>query len=251
MAYCYQCGVELEAGAERCPLCSTRVPVGAYDASKADFDAGSNPAASPTMAYPDSIHDPVDPYGLSKTERRRMSIELLTVSLLLGAGAMLLADLFFQGRPHWSLYALASIGLVWMIVFPLLAFGRKPAIAFLTIPVSIVLYLVALDWIDGALSWSLTLAIPIAFSLALLTAIVVACSRLTRRKGFNIAAYSFLALAAACATIESIIDLYAGGSVVLAWSVIVGLVLVPLSGMLFYIHSRVMRGSDLRKVFRM
>jgi hypothetical protein len=202
------------------------------------------------MAYPDFIHDPVDAHVLTKTERRRMSIELMTVSLLLGAGAMLLADLLFQGLPHWSLYALASIGLVWMIVFTLLAFGRKPAIAFLTIPVSIVLYLVALDWIDGPITWSLTLAIPIILSLAVLVATVVACARLTRRKGFNIVAFAFLGLAAVCIALEAIIDFYVTGTVILAWSIIVSLVLIPLSGMFLYIHARVMRGADLRKVFR-
>ena len=243
MAYCYKCGVELEAGADKCPLCSTMVPAAAND--------GSKPADYPAMAYPDSVHDPVTTHGLTKAERRRISLEFLSLSLLLGAGVVLLADILFQGRPHWSLYPLASIGLVWMIIFSLLALGKMPALALLTIPVSISLYLLALDWIDAPISWSLTLAIPVTLTMSLMAGAVVVCVRLTRRKGFNIVAYSLVALAAACVALEAIIDQYAHGSVALAWSIIVCLVLVPLSGMLLYIHGRIMRGADLRKVFRM
>ncbi len=243
MAYCYRCGVELESGAANCPLCSTPVP--------ADAVMAAQPGKPASTAYPDHVHDTAGAHALTKTERRRIALELVSISFILGASAVLLADMLFNGRLHWSLYALSSIGLVWIIVFSVLAFGKMPAFAFLAIPVSTVLYFLVLDWIDGPIGWSLTLAIPIALSLSLLTAIVAAGVKHTRRRGFNIVAYVFLGLASACVALESIIDFYVNGSVSPAWSIITGLVLVPLSGMLLFIHGRIMRGADLRKVFRL
>lgn len=226
-----------------CPLCTTPVPEPREECVSSGETSGK--------AYPDYILDPEHAYSLTKGERRRIAFELVSLSFLLAAVALILADILFHTRPYWSLYALASIGFVWMVLSSLIVFAGKVPRILMTIPLATALYLLALDWMDGSITWSLSLGIPIVGSLLLIAIFVSVAIRFTRRKGFNVAAYACLGLAGLCFCVEAILDLNFLGMLSPSWSLVVGLALVPLSGMLLYIHGRVLRGADLRKVFRL
>ena len=99
--------------------------------------------------YPQHIIDPDDAYRLSRAERRRMGVELLTLVAGLATAALLLVDMFPDGALGWSLYAIGSVAVVWLLsILPLLLTG-KPRLMVVLMLAAIVAYLCLIDALDG------------------------------------------------------------------------------------------------------
>lgn len=232
--------MEVDDGVASCPLCAA--PIQNLDA----------PARKPENGpYPQHIIDPEDAYRLSKAERRRIGVELLTLAAVLASAALFLVDLLPDAHLGWSPYAVASILFGWtMAVAPIFMYGRiKAALAIMA--GAIMAFMLALDGLDGQLDWSLTLGTPIAmasFMIAAATAEIMATRRI---KGMNMLGIGALALAALLIALESILRIGLGTSIRPYWSIVAALALVPVAVFLFYLHGRVLRGADLRKIFRL
>lgn len=240
MPYCSKCGVEVDDGVATCPLCSTPIQ---------NLDALVHiPENSP---YPQHIIDPEDAYNLSKAERRRIGVELLTLAVALASAALFLVDLLSHTSLSWSRYAVASVLFGWiMAVAPSVLYGRKKA-ALAIMAVSVIAYLLVLDGLDGQLDWSLTLGAPIALTSFMIAAATVEIMVTRRIKGINLLGIGALALATFLIALESILMVGLGTSIRPYWSLVAALALVPVAVFLFYLHGRVLRGADLRKIFRL
>lgn len=235
MPYCVNCGVELDEKAELCPLCLTPL------ARKTGKDEGLGGRA--LAALGSEVKEKLTP-----AEGQTLVWELLTVSLAIGAAVIAAIDLFLDAPGlSWSPYPLASIGLAWLLMSAILQ-KRVPrparlACAALAPPV----FFLILDFFDGRLTWSLSIALPVC--LAAECAIAILAFAFSRRKGITIVA-NFLAVTAAfCVAVESILDLTESGKVSLGWSAIVLAALIPISIFLFYLHYRILGTAQVRRFF--
>jgi hypothetical protein len=240
MPYCSRCGVEVDAGVSACPLCEAPIFHVEEPAGKRD-----------DSPYPQHIIDPDDAYRLSKAERRRIGIEILSLAAALAGGAVLLVDLLLDRGLGWSRYVVASIALGWILtIAPLALYGRLKA-TLGAMGAAVLGYLLALDGIDGRLGWSLSLGVPIALASFLTVAATVASMASRKVKGLNLLGIGSLGLSAFLVALEAILRLGLGESVRPYWSIVAALALVPIAVFLFYLHGRVLRGADLRKIFRL
>ncbi|MBP7096657.1 MAG: hypothetical protein KBC36_11275 [Spirochaetia bacterium] len=241
MPYCSDCGVEVDAGVEACPLCKAPIHRSAECAEP----------TRPHAAYPDRIIDPEDRYHLTATERRRIAVELLSLAFGLAGAVILLVDLVVNQRLGWSLYALVSVGFAWLVTtMPLILFG-KPWLVFAVLAPALPLFLFLIDVFDGrGIGWFLPYGLPIAGAGMGAVAAVGAVIGASRRKGLNVVATIFLGAALFVLILEGILDLNRGG-LSPYWSAIAALALAPTAVVLYFLHGRVLRGADLRKVFRL
>ena len=140
MSYCVNCGVELDPGAERCPLCGT-------SAWKPDPDAPSYFPTKPAEVPPAS----------RRAAAALFTAMLASVSLCCGG-----LNLFMETTRPWSLYVIGAAVMLWIwFVLPMLLRGI-PIFFRLTADVAAVgvyVFLISIDLNDGA--WFRGLALPI------------------------------------------------------------------------------------------
>ena len=140
MSYCVNCGVELDPGAARCPLCGT-------PAWKPDPDAPSYFPTKPAEVPPAS---------------RRAAAALLTAMLASVSLCCGVLNLLLPTERPWSLYVIGAAVMLWIwFVLPMLA-RRIPIFFRLTADVAAVgvyVFLISIDLSGGA--WFRGLALPI------------------------------------------------------------------------------------------
>jgi hypothetical protein len=240
MPYCSKCGVEVDEGIAYCPLCAS--PIQRFGESAPEPARG---------AYPQHIIDPENAYKLSKAERRHIAVEILSLAAALLSVALFLVDILLDAELGWSRYAVASVAFGWLVsVAPIALYGRtKTALA--VIGTAVLAFILVLDALGGSLGWSLSLGIPIA--LTSYTAFAATAAIMARRpvKGLNLLGIGALGLAVYLVALESIIRLALGLSSRPYWSLVAAIALVPVAIFLFFLHDRVMRGANLRKIFRL
>ena len=140
MSYCVNCGVELDPGAARCPLCGT-------PAWKPDPDAPSYFPPKPAEVPPAS---------------RRAAAALLTAMLASVSLCCGVLNLLLPTERPWSLYVIGAAVMLWLwFVLPMLV-RRIPIFFRLTADVAAVgvyVFLISIDLSGGA--WFRGLALPI------------------------------------------------------------------------------------------
>lgn len=139
--YCMNCGVKLGQGEEKCPLCGLR----AYHP-----DIQRVPGMP---LYPREWHAP-------EAERSGLRY-LLTVFFTLAAAVCLLVDILTKGSITWSGFALAGLGMGYVLLVLPLWFARPNVVVFLGIDfLSLGLMLLYID-LKVAGGWFLSLAFPV------------------------------------------------------------------------------------------
>ena len=145
MSYCVNCGVELHASAERCPLCGTPV-----------LNPNSPPPDSVTLPFPTQRKE------VKPADRRSLAM-LFTAMLASAAVASGVLNLFFHPEGPWSLYIIGACVMLWLILVPPLWKRGMPLLLRLvvdTAAVALYVFLIALA-AGGAESWYPGLALPI------------------------------------------------------------------------------------------
>ena len=108
MSYCVNCGVELDASAKKCALCST-------------------PVMNPNITEPENVKAPFSetPHIPKKIKTRFVAL-LASMIILVPNIVCLLINVFIFSDAFWSLYISATSFLVWAI-FVLPFFTEKKA----------------------------------------------------------------------------------------------------------------------------
>ena len=113
MSYCVNCGIKLQEGTTRCPLCQ--------------IDS-INPLEQPSAETP--LY-PATPLGKSEKPKSRASL-LYIISLFLCIPVLIstLSDLLSDGHWGWSRYVMASMALFYVIaVLPFYFSKNKPLLS--------------------------------------------------------------------------------------------------------------------------
>ena len=164
MSYCVNCGVELEKGAKRCPLCAAPVIN--------PFEDGNI-----SRAYPEKVVLP------PKVRRRYAALLLSFVMIIPNIICPLVDHVFTQGAFRgWSLYVNIASILIW--VFFVLPFLWKKAEVFITILIDTLvtctcLYVISMKTTPG--DWFFKVALPFVLMLAAELAVLILWARHRKR----------------------------------------------------------------------
>ena len=154
--YCIKCGVELEDGAQRCPLCETPVPEleGLEDK---EF----------VKEYP-TIN--INLYEMKmKKVKKAVFLSFFTISII-SILEVLFQNLIMYGKLEWGYYTIPSILIFDLGLFVFLDSYRMRTNLFLLLS-GFTSYFLLLDFGDKKLTWSLRLGIPIVLALFLISLI--------------------------------------------------------------------------------
>jgi hypothetical protein len=238
MPYCSKCGVEVETHKTHCPLCQTKI------------QEIENLVIEDKKKYPDQ--QVLRPKKIrTKKQKRILAWEIISVTLLLPLLITLFIDLIFNKAVSWSLYPISTLILVWIIITIPLLFTKNLPVLLVGETVPYFIYFLVVDLINnGKLDWYLRLGIPI-ISTVLTTAIAIAIGSIyMKHKGANIAALIVLGIGVVCVVIDFTITSYISEKWI-SWSLYVIASTIVVSGFLFYIHFRIIRGSNLKRKLQM
>lgn len=162
MSYCVNCGVELDKGADRCPLCDTQV---------INPRTGEVPEKK---AYPDNRAIPV-------SGRKRYTAFIISMVMLIPCFVLFVLDLIIIDS-FWPLCVIASCILFWIcFIFPLL--WKKvmvyPLIFLDCVAICVFTFLIH-SRTDG-MGWFSHVALPITVMLGVTACIMVRIVRRCRR----------------------------------------------------------------------
>jgi len=230
---CKNCLVELQDEMKRCPLCD--IPVDhkePFESAGPEFNKREYPA------------DEGERHLLQK-----ILWQVTAILLFSGIVATLLIDIASHKRVTWSLYPVA-ICMIVLAYSSLFAFWQARTLYRILagwLLSSLLLFLLA--WLFPAAEWTIRLGIPIVFAVNFISLSLLVVSRLSKRKGLNLFALAFVALAVLCMSIDGIISRYATGQIGLGWSIIVTACLLPVATTLIFMFYRTRNNKKTQKIF--
>lgn len=237
MIYCRNCGVELEDGLERCPLCNEIVNNG-------------------TVGYPDASSTVKRQHYLNATKemtepQKKIIWEIVSITILSIVVVVFFIDLILSKNITWSQYpvAISLIGFSYISSFAFLKKGASIKIIISMVGSSACLLLI--DSFTGDISWSVSLAIPLLLMGNLVAGLFLLVIAKSKYKGINLISYGLVAVACYCLGIDAILSLYKTGSVQLYWSVIVIVCVLPVAAVLLFVHYRLTKTQGLERIFHL
>ena len=195
--YCVKCGVRLQDGTKRCPLCETPV-----------WNPGEPETATPT--FPDR-------YPVPPKSRRYPILAFLTAFLIAASLSPLIFCLTNLHGVYWSGYVMLGCALFYFcVVFPFWFERREPLIF---VPLAFVLtsgYLLYICLYTGG-DWFLSFAFPLTMLVGLLCTAAVALFRFGRRR--RLLKTGILLIAIGCSTmLAELFQRITFGGRMFAWS---------------------------------
>lgn len=240
MKTCNYCGVELDVDMNYCPLCGhkSNAPVVLNEKERI-----------PRKVQVDVAGDAYDFDELTRPQKLKLVWEITTIVLLSGMVVTTVIDVLFQGSITWSRYTMAA-GLFLFAGVSLLVFAsKKPFWMAVGFFVSTSLLLFLIDVFNHKFTWGLRLGIPLSLFVSLVGYLLIVVIAKSKQKGINIIAYSLVAAGIMCLFIEGVVSWYITHGLVLRWSLIVLICVIPVSGILAYIHFRLKRVTNLKRFF--
>jgi len=236
MPICRNCGVVIEEGVERCPLCLT--PMGRV------FEQGEGTSPPPGEARSAvQVSKPLTPLRLWEI-----------VSLFAGTSAVVVfvADFVYSMTVTWARYPLAAIIFLWAAGSLLILFRRHRPLLLVTETAALLIFFLALDLLMPTEPWFLSLALPLTVLAAILIGGIAAVTRGLRHRVFAILAMILMSVGLFLLGMETVLSLYLAGAFRLSWSLLVFGCIVPLVGLLFYIQYRLkVTSNEVKKIFHL
>lgn len=203
MSYCVNCGVELDEGEKKCPLCATAV----LNPNK-PFDETAKPA------YPDSVKQ------MDIVQERKMTALLISAVIALPLSICLVCNYILSHTFNWSIYVLISLSVVWVVIVPPFLIRRGTLLWCISLDVmALGVFLYVINKITTPNEdWFRPLAMPLLLAgavLVLVLAFVFKYAHLT--KLYN-AAVCYTLVGVLLVDIEIITDSYLGQPTGLNWS---------------------------------
>lgn len=262
MPYCQRCKVSLAENASVCPLClgpsaaTLENPVVSGVGEKAPgTDSAKGPVtgreALGRVSIAHEIWNAEDGSRLSFAERRKVAMELLSVSFALALTITLALDVLFVPGLSWSLYVTIILVLTWLFSFMPLAFWGHPWLLFSVLGPALPLGLIAWGLCVGSLSWFLPVGLPIVVSFEAVSVSVLVLLGIMRPRGLNIPGLILAGSGLLCVGIDVPVHHAITGNWGLTWSLVVAFSVFPVAGLFFYLHYRILKKASLRKLFRL
>jgi hypothetical protein len=231
MPVCKNCGVELEEGSLRCPLCGTPLQEASEKEQGLELQVRER---------------------LEERDERIVFLfrEIFSFFALAGILVVAAVDLAYGMDLGWSRIPLVSILAVWFAVMIPSGFPGKSYLVISLEMADLALLLFFLDILTPGRSWFLPLALPVTLILAVL---ILKTVYLSRRFGFSIPggiATVLLSVALFVPCLELLIRHFRGGHLIVSWSLIVSAGVLPFILFFYYFEKKLKQGnSQLKKFF--
>ena len=239
MRTCPNCGVELEKNMNFCPLCGE--PVMDNNAENLEYIKVRKQKQKEKRL--------TDYQKLSGLQKRILFWEISGIILITAILVTLLLDLFRNNDLTWSRYSISVCAMLFLNTTLIRFWPKNLIVLMLGSMTTTSALVILLDMFQGIVSWGITLAVPLLVVAHILTLVLTKVIMSLKEKGLNLIAYSFIALGIFSICIEGIISLYLKDVFMLHWSLVVIASVLPGSAVLFFIHYRLKKGTDLRRFF--
>ncbi len=230
MSYCVNCGVELEASLQECPLCHTPV-INPKEINK-------QRTASPY---------PTDKGQVEVVKRKDLGILVSVVLIATGATCLLLNLLVFNSS-LWSLVVIGSCLCLFVFSFPAIFYSKTPIyLSLLADGISVAVYLFLITFLTDSNEWFWHLGLPIV---ALLTVLAELFPLLARFLPFNILSCAlciFIEIPAFCVSLELLIRHILERPYRITWSAVVLTVCVIIDIALITILAKKRLRNEVRR----
>jgi len=224
MPYCSRCGVEVNTTVEKCPLCHSPIQKFYED-------------PAPGREYPvDELSSA--PPRLSSLERKITAISMTSFGIMIPLLITLAVDVVINKGITWSIYPSTVMVGCWLMVLPPLIKPYKKHIIIWSEFLIACLFLTSLHFLGHTTVRVITLGMPITFTGAVISDLVVILSCRSARKGSNIASFILMGIGLFCGFTDLFISLALKGVFHMAWSLIVMAAIFPVCGMLLHLHYR-------------
>jgi hypothetical protein len=230
MSLCEKCGVEVEEGLARCPLCGTLLGVA---------EAAPRPETAP---------GPAPPRGAPRA-MRRWALEAATILAGAAATVVFAADFAYRMRLTWSVYPLASIAFLWVSAVVAIAFCPRTLVWLGFQTTALLLFLWGLDALTPGRPWFVPFALPAALLAVVLAAATAALAR--RRPPLQLTALALLAAGLYLLGLEQILNRYLSRSVAPGWSLVAFGCIVPVVLVLLFLHRSLRSRPELKRLFHL
>ena len=232
--YCIQCGVELQKGVQKCPLCGLRV----YHP-----DLTEEPEARPY------------PANAGSAERVRPGGLLLILSFLFALPVIicLMVDLKLSGSVTWSGYVALGVLAGYIAVCLPMWFRRRNPVVFFPVTMAALLGVTLYVCLKTGGRWFLPFALPVGGAACLIVETVIVLLRYAVRGRGHRVLYilggASIALGALCVLVEFLLRVAFG--VAMRWWSLYPLVVLTLVGLLLIVIaiSAPLRASLHKKFF--
>lgn len=204
MSYCVNCGVELDATAERCPLCRT-------------------PVRNPNQAV-DRDSPPPFPTERGEVPLASRGELAVLISAMLGSVAICCGflNLFLRAERLWSLYVIGAAAVLWFFITPPLLWRKMPLPLAAALDTGAVgLYVLLIAWEMDGLDWYFHLALPIVALLGLLLLVLAFLFQKGRRSTLTTISLVIGFAGIFIAGVELFGDFYFYGAWQPSWSLVV------------------------------
>lgn len=204
MSYCVNCGVELEASLQECPLCNTPV---------------INPKELQNLKKESPY--PKEKGQVEAVKRKDLGL-LLTLVLTATAISCALLNLFVFRQNMWSLLIIGICIILFVLAIPAVIYTRQPIyVSLLLDGIAVGVYLYMITYLTVSDRWLWELALPIVGLVTLLVELFTLLLRKLRVSFITTALYLFVETALLCVGIELLIDHFLSRALGLSWSAVV------------------------------
>ena len=150
MPVCPNCGVELAESARHCPLCRSAV--------EPDIERA---AESADASFPEKTVDPEQFDRLTDAQKRKVFLEVFAVCVMIVCVTLIAVELLVDRRVIWSLYPIASVLYLYILVSVPVAADTHRWRAAVLVALATPVYVLVLDLLDPTRSWFLAIGGPI------------------------------------------------------------------------------------------
>ncbi len=234
MKPCPHCGVLVEDGNSRCPLCLT--PLDGDEGR----ESGEGGAATGARRVP------------LDSRPRFWLLEVLSLLAAVGAIVVFAADFAFGFALTWSPIPLSAIIYLWIVSVVVIGLGRRGVLLGVALTAATLAFLLVLDLLTDGAPWFITPALPLVLLGALLSGLLVWIGR--RRGVSTLPAVAMVLVGGGLGSlgVELILGLSRGGPLRISWSVVVLACAVSLALVVLLVHRRLrLRHTSLERIFHM
>lgn len=239
MKYCLKCEVELDETMEKCPLC------GEISSTSA---GGQNPCGEEPPVSPGK-QDIRGQDELTKKQRLKLFWELSALILFSAIFVTLFIDLVSSQGITWSKYPVAICLALFLNATFLVFLNQRPFFCTVLSFLVFASLLLMFDIFTVNNRWSMKLGIPILAMLYGSVITVVFIAGLLKERGLNIIGLSILVVGLLNFGMEFIFDRFFTGKFIPGWSVYVVVSTFPVALLLLFVHYRMRKGRELKRLF--
>lgn len=196
MSYCVNCGVELEAVAKKCPLCSTPV-----------INPNIKSEPEETASYSDKAVE------IPESMKKRFAAFIVTMVMLIPNIVCFLVNIIFSYDYTWVWLLNATSVLIWTFIVLPLMWNKKAGIIHVLIDAAVSLgYMYVIYYLEKGSGWFLECAMPIVIIAAALVGFLIEWVKRVKPHWIYVCIALFSEIIIASVTVDIVVTHYINGT---------------------------------------